>query len=44
MTADEEERQVYLPQGKWVDYWTKEPVSSGWHTVKTEQIPVYERK
>ncbi|MBE7043132.1 MAG: glycoside hydrolase [Ruminococcaceae bacterium] len=44
MTAEEEERKVYLPQGSWVDYWTKEPVASGWHTVKTAQIPVYERK
>lgn len=44
MTAAEEERRVYLPAGEWVDFWTKEPVAPGWRTVKTEQIPVYERK
>lgn len=44
MTAEEEERRVYLPEGDWIDYWTGQPVASGWHTVRTEQIPVYERK
>ncbi len=37
------EREVYLPDGKWVDYFTKEPVSSGYFTVKTDFIPVYEK-
>jgi alpha-glucosidase (family GH31 glycosyl hydrolase) len=34
---------VYLPEGEWVDYWTKQPVASGWHTVATDNIPVYEK-
>ncbi|MCI5969941.1 MAG: glycoside hydrolase family 31 protein [Clostridia bacterium] len=39
----ETERKVYLPQGNWIDYWTKEPVESGWFDVKTDKIPVYEK-
>lgn len=37
------EREVYLPEGKWVNYFTKEPVSAGYFRVKTEFIPVYEK-
>ncbi len=37
-------RKVYLPAGaKWRDYFTKEPVESGWLEVSTTSIPVYER-
>lgn len=36
-------RRVYLPEGKWVDYFTKEPISCGWHDVTTDGIPVYEK-
>jgi len=43
LTADSDERKVYLPQGGWVDFWTGETVKSGWFTVNTEKIPVYER-
>ena len=43
MTAQEDSRKVYLPEGNWVDYWTKPPVKSGWFEVETENIPVYER-
>ena len=43
MTAEEKQRRVYLPAGEWRDYWTKQPISPGWHTIQTEQIPVYER-
>ncbi len=43
IAAGEDERDVYLPQGGWRDYFTKEPVESGWHHVKTNGIPVYER-
>ncbi len=43
LTADSDERRVYLPEGEWVDYWTKEKVNSGWFTVNTANIPVYER-
>ncbi len=43
MTADEEVRKVYLPDGMWQDYWTGEPVSSGWHKTDTDKIPVYRK-
>ena len=36
-------RRVYLPEGLWRDYWTKEPVKSGWLEVTTENIPVFEK-
>ncbi|MBE6999230.1 MAG: glycoside hydrolase [Ruminococcaceae bacterium] len=37
-------RKVYLPTGaKWRDYFTKEPVESGWLEISTTSIPVYER-
>lgn len=44
IAVGETERTVYLPKGEWVDYFTKEPVSSGYFTVKTDFIPVYEIK
>ncbi len=37
------ERDVYLPQGKWVNYFTGEPVAAGWHHVNTIGIPVYRK-
>ena len=43
LTAESDERQVYLPRGEWVDFYTKEPVKSGWFTVNTKDIPVYEK-
>ncbi len=43
LTAESDERDVYLPEGKWVDYWTKQSVEPGHFTVNTEKIPVYER-
>ena len=36
-------REVYLPKGKWVDFFTGEEVSAGRFTVTTEGIPVYRR-
>lgn len=42
MTAEQDKRNVYLPEGDWVDYWTKEKVSCGWFEVETDNIPVYE--
>ena len=36
-------RNVYLPQGTWVDFFTGETVEPGWHTVTTEGIPVYRK-
>lgn len=39
-----DERDVYLPTAaKWVDYFTGEPVESGWHHVSTKGIPVYKK-
>lgn len=43
LSYDTDEREIYLPKGKWRDYWTKEPVESGRFTVVTESIPVYEK-
>ena len=38
-----DEREVYIPAGEWVDYFTDEPVESGWRHVNTKGIPVYRR-
>ncbi len=43
MPIDKDEREVYLPEGNWRDFWTKEKVSSGNFIVKTENIPVFEK-
>ncbi len=43
LTAESDERQVYLPRGDWRDYWTKEKVNCGWFAVNTKNIPVYEK-
>ena len=43
LTEATDTRKVYLPEGNWRDYWTKEPVASGWFEVTTEKIPVYEK-
>ena len=43
IAAGERGRDVYLPEGKWRDWFTKEPVASGKFHVETEGIPVYER-
>lgn len=43
MTADTDTRNVYLPEGEWRDYWTKQSVRAGWHEVTTDLIPVYEK-
>ncbi len=39
-----DERDVYLPKAdKWEDYFTGEPVESGWIHVNTKNIPVYRK-
>lgn len=43
MTAQDSARRVYLPEGSWQDYWTREPIACGWHEVCTDKIPVYRR-
>ncbi len=40
---DNDERLVYIPEGSWIDYWTREPIECGWHKVHTKNIPVYEK-
>ena len=42
LTAKSDTRTVYLPEGQWRDYWTKEEVKSGYFEVTTENIPVFE--
>lgn len=34
------ERNVYLPQGKWIDYQTGSRFGGGWHSIKAGTIPV----
>ena len=41
--TESDEREVYLPAGEWVDYFTGEPVTAGKFTVCTEGIPVYRK-
>lgn len=43
IVAGNDSRRVYLPEGKWCDYFTKEPVQSGWFEVCTDSIPVFEK-
>ncbi len=43
MPLEADEREVYLPEGNWRDFWTKEKVESGRFTVKTDNIPVFEK-
>lgn len=38
---DSDEREVYLPEGRWTDFYTGEEVKSGRLSVKTENIPVF---
>lgn len=34
------EREVYLPEGKWIDYQTNKVYEKGWHTIKAGEIPI----
>lgn len=38
-----DEREVYLPEGEWTDFYTGERVQSGRFTVNTKNIPVYRK-
>jgi alpha-D-xyloside xylohydrolase len=39
-----DERDVYLPvDAKWVNYYTDEPVESGWTHIQTKDIPIFRR-
>lgn len=41
--TEEKEKQVYLPEGKWYDFYTLKPVESGYITIESviEQLPVF---
>lgn len=41
MCEGEKERRVYLPCGRWQDYFTGKIHEGGWHIAVTEKIPVY---
>lgn len=41
LTEMEDSRMVYLPSGRWKDFWTGKEVQNGWIQVTTENIPVY---
>lgn len=34
------ERNVYLPQGQWIDYQSGQSYQGGWHSIKAGNIPV----
>lgn len=34
------ERDVYLPEGTWIDYQTKKVYKAGWHTIEAGEIPI----
>lgn len=34
------ERDVYLPEGTWIDYQTKKIYQGGWHKIKAGSIPI----
>jgi len=37
---DQNERDVYLPEGEWVDYQTGKKYSGGWHHIAAGEVPV----
>lgn len=43
IAVGEKGREVYLPKGNWINYFTKEPVESGFFHVETDGIPVYQK-
>lgn len=39
--TNKDEREVYLPKGKWIDYQSKkEYIGEKWHKIKSGQIPI----
>lgn len=34
------ERDVYLPEGTWIDYQTRKVYQGGWHKIKAGEIPI----
>lgn len=43
IAVGENGRKVYLPDGSWRDFFTRQKVNSGWFEVSTDGIPVYEK-
>ncbi len=43
VTEKQTERRVYIPKGKWVDFFTGEPVANGWINYIGENIAVYRK-
>ncbi len=43
-TEDEDEREVYLPEGKWRNFWTGERQTAGRFVYKGKRIAVFERE
>lgn len=39
LMESDNERSVYLPRGKWIDYQTGKVYESGWQTIKAGEIP-----
>jgi len=33
-------RNVYMPEGKWIDYQTGKVYDAGWHYIETGEIPI----
>lgn len=40
MFEDTTKRDVYLPEGNWIDYQTKKVYQKGWHTIEAGEIPI----
>ena len=43
LQAGQEEKQVYFPKGRWIDFWKGEIYESGWHAIPVEKqhIPLF---
>ena len=46
MTPDTTYRVLYLPEGTWINYWTEEELTSGYHLIeaKLDILPIYIKK
>ncbi|ARM75469.1 alpha-glucosidase MalA [Acidianus manzaensis] len=43
ISPGQEKRKVYLPKGKWLDYWSKEVIEGGWID-SVNDLPIYIRE
>ena len=41
--TESDTREVYLPAGRWIDFYTGEEISAGRFSVTTEKIPVFRK-